>query len=126
MMSTPINISPTMGLDSDNSLDVIYGSASQSKPKKVMTENVQRPTVNDTVVQRNVVSEAVDYPMIRTIVEDIVRKYTSALKKKLTEEVVSTTNASVPQMKMFFGDKFKFIDSDGNIFECKMTKVRKH
>ena len=62
---------------------------------------------------------SVDYPMIRTIVEDIVRKYTQSLKKNLVTE--STGGAEVNTIAL--GKTFKFLDSKGNIYECTMKKV---
>jgi hypothetical protein len=61
----------------------------------------------------------VDYPMIRTIVEDIVRKYAQSLKKNLVTE--STGGAEVNTIAL--GKTFKFLDSKGNIYECTMKKV---
>lgn len=61
----------------------------------------------------------IDYPMIRTIVEDIVRKYTQSLKKNLVTE--STGGAEVNTIAL--GKTFKFLDSKGNIYECTMKKV---
>jgi hypothetical protein len=62
---------------------------------------------------------SVDYPMIRTIVEDIVRKYAQSLKKNLVTE--STGGAEVNTIAL--GKTFKFLDSKGNIYECTMKKV---
>ena len=61
----------------------------------------------------------VDYPMIRTIVEDIVRKYAQSLKKNLVTE--NTGGAEVNTIAL--GKTFKFLDSKGNIYECTMKKV---
>ena len=44
----------------------------------VKRENQSRP-----IVQESINGVQIDYPMIRTIVEDIVRKYTSSLSKKM-------------------------------------------
>ena len=61
----------------------------------------------------------VDYPMIRTIVEDIVRKYAQSLKKNLVTE--SAGSAEINTIAL--GKTFKFLDSKGNIYECSMKKV---
>ena len=61
----------------------------------------------------------VDYPMIRTIVEDIVRKYSQSLKKNLLTE--NTNGAEINTIAL--GKTFKFLDSKGNIYECTMKKV---
>ena len=61
----------------------------------------------------------IDYPMIRTIVEDIVRKYTQSLKKNLVTE--GTGGAEVNTIAL--GKTFKFLDSKGNIYEAKLSKI---
>jgi hypothetical protein len=62
----------------------------------------------------------VDYPMIRTIVEEIVRKYAVSLNKKIISEGKSSTS-EVNTISL--GKTFKFLDSKGNIYECQMKKV---
>ena len=66
------------------------------------------------------VTQQIDYPMIRTIVEEIVRKYTASLSKKLINESANGDNIV---NTISFGKTFKLLDSNGNIFECKMEKI---
>ena len=61
----------------------------------------------------------VDYPMIRTIVEDIVRKYSQSLKKNILNENTGAGEINT----IALGKTFKFLDSKGNIYECTMKKV---
>ena len=65
-------------------------------------------------------SAQVDYPMIRTIVEEIVRKYAVSLNKKIISEGKTSTN-EVNTISL--GKTFKFLDSKGNIYECQMKRV---
>ena len=64
-------------------------------------------------------SSQVDYPMIRTIVEEIVRKYTLSLKNKILNEGVGGNELNT----ISIGKTFKFLDSKGNIYECQMKKI---
>ena len=84
----------------------------QSEKKQRITEQARQP-------QQGYTTGGVDYPMIRTIVEDIVRKYTQPLNKKLINE--GTGGAEVNTIAL--GKTFKFLDSKGNIYECTMKKV---
>ena len=80
--------------------------------KQPITENVQQyqPQANPS---------SVDYPMIRTIVEEVVKRYAVSLNKRINEgkENVSEINT------ISLGKTFKFLDSKGNIYECVMKKV---
>ena len=66
------------------------------------------------------VTQQIDYPMIRTIVEEIVRKYAVSLNKKIISEGKQTANEV---NTIALGDTFKFLDKQGNIYECTMKKV---
>ena len=65
-------------------------------------------------------SAQVDYPMIRTIVEEIVRKYAVSLKNKIISEGKSPTS-EVNTISL--GKTFKFLANDGTIYECQMKKI---
>ncbi|MBO6254827.1 MAG: hypothetical protein J6O49_14470 [Bacteroidaceae bacterium] len=62
----------------------------------------------------------IDYPMIRTIVEDIVRKYAQSLNKKIISE---NTGGCAEINTIALGKTFKFLDSKGNIYEAKLSKI---
>ena len=98
----------------ENNSDLSF--LSENVDRKQNTQNVKeiiREGLNSTVSQQQI-----DYPMIRTIVEDIVRKYASSLSKKLmTEGKNNTLNA------LMIGKTFKFVDNSGNIYECNMKKL---
>lgn len=65
-------------------------------------------------------SAQVDYPMIRTIVEEIVRKYAVSLKNKIINEGKTSTNEV---NTISFGKTFNFLANDGTIYECQMKRV---
>jgi hypothetical protein len=74
------------------------------------------------VVQTPQVAQSIDYPMIRTIVEEIVRKYAVSLNKKImTESKQTATPSQVNTIAL--GESFKFLTKDGTIYECTMKKV---
>lgn len=62
----------------------------------------------------------VDYPTIRAIVEEIVRKYTGSLQKKMLTESKQSLNE---MNTLIIGKNFKFLAKNGDIFECTMRKV---
>lgn len=88
--------------------------ASPAPQRQAVTENVQQAS------QPVQYQQQVDYPMIRTIVEEIVRKYASSLNKKIINESKGGTSSL---NTMVIGDKFKFLDDAGNVYECAMKKV---
>lgn len=82
-----------------------------------------RQLVNEGVAQPQQFTQAtqqVDYPMIRTIVEEIVRKYTVSLKNKILTEGKTNVNEV---NTIALGKTFKFLDNSGNIYECTMKKI---
>lgn len=60
----------------------------------------------------------IDYPMIRTIVEEIVRKYATSLNKRIVNEGNGSEINTIA-----LGKNFRFLASDGTIYECSMKKV---
>ena len=96
-------------------LDGMFGDLLQErqKPQQAITETVQQP---QHVVQQY--PSQIDYPMIRTIVEEIVRKYTSSLSKKMVNEGKGSEVNTIS-----LGKSFKFLANNGDIFECTMRKV---
>lgn len=91
--------------------------------QKETTQQPQQVQVIKETVQQPQVTTTVDYSMIKMIVEDCMRKYTSALKKQIiTENKASQENGTLQAMKI--GNKFSFIDSKGNLYEATLKKVR--
>ena len=89
----------------------------------VQTQNVRQLVsegLGETQPQRQYQSQQIDYPIIRTIVDEIVRKYTLSLKNKLINEGKQNDNQI---NTIAFGKTFKFLDNEGNIYECTMKKI---
>ena len=63
----------------------------------------------------------VDYSLIRTIVEESVKKYVGSLKKSLlNENKQQSTDDNMVLMKI--GESFKFVTKNGDIFEAHLVK----
>lgn len=94
----------------------------QASGGKIFSEEnhitVEQPTNTQPIVQSNI-----DYSMIKMIVEDCMRKYTSALKKSILSESKINENVGTLQA-MKIGDKFSFITSDGDLYEAKLTFIK--
>lgn len=109
----PINEYDSLGMlgeQSDSSvLDIIDNG---SKSRKRIAES-EKPVVQTTSV-------GIDYPMIRTIVEDTVKKQMSAFTKKILNEGRGEMNEL---STISIGKTFKFLGKNGDIFECAMKKI---
>lgn len=68
----------------------------------------------------NVAQSQVDYPMIRMIVEEVVKKYASALQKKVLSE---SANRSGEVGAIMLGKTLKLLDKQGNVYEAVLKKV---
>ena len=79
-------------------------------------ENIQQPQP-----QIQAVSAGIDYPMIRTIVEEVVKRYAVSLNKRINENKGGNDVNEINTISL--GKSFKFLDSKGNIYECTMRKV---
>ena len=75
---------------------------------------VQKQNINENT---SISNSNVDYSLIRTIVEDCMKKYVSTLKKSLMTE---NKNSSLELMTQD-GNTFKFVTTDGKVFEGKLT-----
>lgn len=73
-----------------------------------------------TEIQHN--NTNIDYSMIKIIVEDCVKKYTSALKKSLLNESKSNDNNTLQAMKI--GNKFNFITNNGDLYEAELKFIK--
>ena len=107
----PVNES----ISTSSVLDDVFGDVltEQAVTKPVMKQ-AQQPQQSFTT------GGGVDYPMIRTIVEDIVRKYSQSLKKNILNE---SAGGGAEVNTIALGKTFKFLDNKGNIYECTMKKV---
>lgn len=80
----------------------------------------QQPIVNN-IAENIAPTSNVDYSMIKMIVEECVRKYTSSLKKSILNES-KTNDDCLKAMKI--GDKFSFITKNGDLYEAELKFVK--
>lgn len=74
-----------------------------------------------TEVQNN--NQNIDYSMIKMIVEDCIKKYTSALKKSIiNENKINENNNTLQAMKI--GNKFSFITNEGDLYEAELKFIK--
>lgn len=109
---------------------VLYGAlGSDGNDISFLTEDVapKRQQVATQPIQQRIVetvqaSSQIDYPMIRNIVEETVRKYAQSLNKRIINE--SKGNSQVNEISTIaLGDTFKFLAKDGTLYECTMKKI---
>ena len=105
----------SIGGSSNSVLDTI---GIQEQARTVQPQNTSSTIQEQHTVQTQV--QGIDYPMIRTIVEDIVRKYTSSLSKKMLSESKGSVNELTT---MTLGKSFKFLDRQGNIYKATLKKI---
>jgi hypothetical protein len=100
-------------------------------PQEMFNEDVPQQTINKPKLkeskqtQQVQQSPVIDYSLIKTIVnesvQENVKKYMSALSKKLISEGVGTNNSN-DLIAMKAGKTFSFIDKQGNVYECTLKK----
>jgi len=79
-------------------------------------ESEKRQTLNEQLTPK--VTQPFNYDTIKNIVESAIDSKISELKQSLNETVLRTNTPSAKLMS--FKDKFLFVDSDDNVFECVM------
>ena len=79
-------------------------------PQQVITEQMQQPM--------QVTNSNVDYSLIKVIVEDCIKKQMGSLKKTLLAE---GNRMELPETMVQQGNTFRFVTTDGKIFEGKLT-----
>lgn len=118
-MKNPIDTSALYsGLGDGKDISFITDMIQPKQQQVVQEQKNVRQIVNEGLQYQT--SQQVDYPMIKTIVEEVVRKYAVSLKNKLITEgkdSESTLNT------LTIGKSFKFLDNSGNIYEAKLTKI---
>lgn len=97
----------------------LHNAASNSLPQELINE-VNGKKQNKQKIQETVVSSVgnnVDYSLIKTIVEDCMKKYVGSLKKTLMTENKGNSLELMTQQ----GNTFRFVTADGKLFEGKLT-----
>ncbi len=114
-------------------LGASVGQASILDALKITPEQTQvsrnvntAPVITEERKQTSLTEEYkpnIDYSLVKTIVEDCVKRYTSALKKSLINENKSLIGEDSTLKAMKIGNKFTFIASNGDLYEATLKKV---
>lgn len=114
----------TIGNESKSVLDDILPVKNTAK-----SSNQTRPTTINEVRENNNVSQTVsniDYSLIKTIVEDCMRKYAASITKKILNESKSLQENSESQVKLMrIGERFTMLDDEGNLYEATLKFKKK-
>lgn len=104
-----------------NPIDVMVGAKGiKSAPKKVLAETSQPVRENGRVINSNVNAGAIDYSLIKTIVEDCIRKYSSSIVKNIVNESKRLVSNDDELKAIKIGESFKFITSNGDLYEAEL------
>lgn len=109
----------SMGMTAEGSvLDIVNNMTNNQlfEQAPVVQEQVMTPQASSTV------NTTVDYSMIKMIVEECMRKYTSALKKSILAEQKENNSGTLQAMKI--GDKFSFITNTGDLYEAELKFIK--
>lgn len=124
ILSNPLDVKP---MTIDNNMNALEERIKGKMPgikastdilKKMDLNLKEQKKINEKLTPRvtQQTSGVIDYSLIKTIVESVVEE---KLSNRLNESRTLTEN--IPSMKMMsFKDKFYFVDSDDNVFECVM------
>ena len=88
---------------------------------QLFKEEKQKPQIVQEQKTLQTTNSTIDYSMIKMIVEDCMKKYTSALKKSILNESKNSDD-SLKAMKI--GDKFSFITKNGDLYEAELKFVK--
>lgn len=129
MINNPINVEPFTDPKMDELTEKISSGINRSygimnkleqmdRKKGQVNEDVVHQTTFNRVQDLSQQPQAVDYELIKNIIESVVdrklREYTNSLNESVGR------NQGSPMSVMVMRDKFLFLDNDNNIFECKM------
>lgn len=104
-------------------------SVLSSIPQETLQKLSNKPIVESAPIVQQSVGGGIDYSLLRTIineaVQENVKKYMSAMSRKLINEGIGSGSNDNDLMCMKLGNTFSFIDSKGNIYEAKLKFVKK-
>lgn len=82
-------------------------------------------TINENIIPSQNIQANVDYSLIKTIVEDCVKKYANAIAKKVLSESKKTNEneLSLSTIKVN-GDKIQFLTENGDLFSAKLEFIK--
>lgn len=110
-------------MKADNSFERSLEIQDKLEATEQKNESIQ-PT---TYQQPQKISVEINYERIQTIVEAAVAREVEKLKRTLLTEGINHSGNDLNQLRaMKLADKFLFLDSDNNIFECNFKYIGKN
>lgn len=107
----------------DVSDDAISELVKRVSPKMNVAENKEKVKFSDFINKNNnsnTTQSQIDYSLIKLIVNDAIKENISQIKASLLTE--NKTDKKVSYLRL--GDSLQFLDSDGNLYEAKLTFKR--
>lgn len=95
----------------------IIDSVGISETLKENINKQQNKQLKETRQATTTNSQTIDYPLIRMMIEETMKKYMGQLKKSLINE----DKGGGLQLMTQKGNTFRFVTEDGKIFEGKLT-----
>lgn len=120
MMSNPINVDGLSQSLADPTVGALMSKVNlkQQEPvRQVVNETVEMPQKQEQPLYQNGPS-SVDYSLIKSIIEETVRKYMNSAVKKLLKELGGGNDKL---NAMMIGDKFNFISENGDLYEATLN-----
>ena len=100
-----------------------YANALENISNDILSEDTvkeKQTPIRETVIQQpqNI---GVDYSLIKSIVEECMRKYASSITKKVLAEQKNFASSAEEKLKAIrIGESFSFITSNGDLYEAEL------
>lgn len=107
----------------ETSDDAMTELVKRVSPKMKMNEETEKPKFSDYInssTNNNAAVQQIDYSLIKLIINDAIKENLSQIKSTLLTENKNDKKVSCVRL----GDTLQFLDSDGNLFEAKLTFKR--
>lgn len=104
-------------------LDLLSENVTNKKQNIIKEETVSNNVKTVPLIETSTINN-VDYSLIKTIVEDCMKKYASALKKSIISENKNLLSEDNNLQAMKIGNKFTFITKNGDLYEANLKFVK--
>ena len=119
-----IKENPLTDLSADPQMDAFTKKLASVIPNNGLQKSVEIQKKLDNN-DKKIVTENTQYNInvedIKTIIRDTIKEEISALKENLLNESKNNKNTNNLKAMSIGVDKFLFLDSDNNVYECKLT-----
>lgn len=126
-----IKQNPLTDISEDPQMDNFTRTLGESmgiKQSANIIEKLEKKDNNNNITETKVVNSNVDYGMIKMIIENVIDEKLQKIQENKMLNENSTTQSNIKTVQ-FGTDKFLFLDSDDNVYECVMKykgKRKKH